>query len=265
METTNYDQFDFLPGNREVNKSNIDKIINSIRNHGYVGTPILVNKDFLILDGQHRFEALKQLGMPIPYEFRDFDLKAIQDINSASKKWSILDHVKSLASLGHDEYCKILKYIDLSGLPYTYVITVLNKSYVVPPKDRPDRAGQFSTADILSGNWVCYNCSFFDFYMAIIPKLKLISDVWDTGRVLLALAWVTRHIEVDPPELIDRMVAHRHLFTKGFPSSGLWVLAMQDTWNYGRLDRNRVDFFKRSIDRCEAENAMIQSKHQQST
>jgi len=64
--TKDYDLFKMINYNREVMKPRIDKIVESIKEYGFI-LPILVNKEFMIVDGQHRFEAAKKAGSEVSY------------------------------------------------------------------------------------------------------------------------------------------------------------------------------------------------------
>lgn len=62
----NYNDFSFINGNRNVVKSKVGKLIKSIKQLDLtMYNPILVTKTGKIVDGQHRFEACKELGLPI--------------------------------------------------------------------------------------------------------------------------------------------------------------------------------------------------------
>ena len=64
--TTNYDLFSFMPGNRDIAKKNmLVKSIEKIDLTEY--KPIIVNENYVIIDGQHRFMACKELEKPIYY------------------------------------------------------------------------------------------------------------------------------------------------------------------------------------------------------
>lgn len=95
MERTNeYDKFKLLDFNRKcLDRCHINKIKDSITKNGYIGSPILVNEDFEIYDGQHRFMALKEMGMEIPYEIIDVSYNSIIDLNITQKKWTLEDYV----------------------------------------------------------------------------------------------------------------------------------------------------------------------------
>ena len=62
----NYNMFKFKDGNRDLNYINVNKMEESLKKHGWV-TPIVVDNNYYIIDGQHRFQAAKNLGMPIAF------------------------------------------------------------------------------------------------------------------------------------------------------------------------------------------------------
>lgn len=106
-ETKDYSKFNFRDANRDINKNNLTKIQNSIENIG-LQCPIIVDEDYNIIDGQHRFVVLVGLSMVIPYIVsskgtKDSDLSKLQE----SRKWTALDHCNSLAAQG-DYDCNIV-------------------------------------------------------------------------------------------------------------------------------------------------------------
>lgn len=92
--TTDYEKFKMLNFNRKkLDRNHINKIKNSITKNGYMGSPILVNQDFEIYDGQHRFMALKEMGLEVPYEIINVAYNSIIDLNITQKKWTLEDYV----------------------------------------------------------------------------------------------------------------------------------------------------------------------------
>ena len=62
----NYKQFKFILSNREINTKLLRKLIDNIKLYGQT-TPIIVNVNKEIIDGQHRFCALMHLNKKIKY------------------------------------------------------------------------------------------------------------------------------------------------------------------------------------------------------
>lgn len=122
METSmKYSNFRFLESNREIDKTNVACKIDSIKKIGFKGT-ILVHRGlfektgfYYIIDGQHRFEALKALGMEVPFEFVDGDPDTlIRELNKSNKSWILTDYIRQGAANGIEGYKELydmaLKY-----------------------------------------------------------------------------------------------------------------------------------------------------------
>jgi hypothetical protein len=103
-ETRDYSMFNFVESNREINKANLKKIEESILDIG-VQVPIVVNSNYDIIEGQHRFLALKSNKMPVPYIVSRFASKENIAKLQESKKWSALDYCKSWSIRGNKD-CK---------------------------------------------------------------------------------------------------------------------------------------------------------------
>lgn len=121
METKDYAKFTFLRANRAINPNNVERIKASYREWGVIaGRPVLIDKDFNIIDGQHRFVALKDLGYPIPYEIIGGDvIGKTMALNSNQDHWQLVDFVRSYAEQGMDNYRKLIKFEQKNKLGFT--------------------------------------------------------------------------------------------------------------------------------------------------
>lgn len=114
-QTNNYEIFKKLQGNRITDERRIEKIKKSILKVGYITSPILVNQNMEIIDGQGRFEALKQLQLPIEYIVQnDIGVKECIAMNVYQTNWKIHDYIKSYADKG------VKSYIYLNNLMEKY-------------------------------------------------------------------------------------------------------------------------------------------------
>ena len=107
LRTNKYEIFKELKGNREISPLRITKIINSIKNVGYIINPIIVNEKMEIIDGQGRLEALRILKMPVDYIIQDgIGIKECISMNIYQTNWSLNDYIKSYAEKGNENYIK---------------------------------------------------------------------------------------------------------------------------------------------------------------
>ena len=100
-ETKQYDSFKFSESNREISTKKVNKFIKLIKRQG-LQVPIIVNEDKFIVDGQHRFVALRRLKMAIPYIVsRAWKSEEDTIIMQEGTKWTALDYCRSKAVLGN--------------------------------------------------------------------------------------------------------------------------------------------------------------------
>jgi hypothetical protein len=147
--TSNYELFGFINGNREINPSNLEKIKESLKTKQILESAIIVGyspndpegKIFKIIEGQHRFVACRELGIPFSFVIRmDFDIndhsKSIADIqllNTASKEWDVTNFMGSRATLGEEPYVRYKEIYDKyksrhdGGFEHEIIFYILNK------------------------------------------------------------------------------------------------------------------------------------------
>lgn len=132
METQNYAQFKLISTNRKIDPKHVEKIKKSIQENGYFKSkPISVNKDFEVIDGQHRLYAAKELGIPIKYEIEDVNAQtAMVTLNSTSSNWSLYNYIDHFSKLGLTKYVDLKRAIDNSDYGISAVLSIYVKDYI---------------------------------------------------------------------------------------------------------------------------------------
>ena len=166
--TKDYDLFKFLDTNRKPNQRMIEKLTNSIKENG-IQIPIIVSPEKYIVDGQHRFWALRSLKYSVPYIISKTwkDDNHTIEINNTSKKWTALDYANYAAKSGNldiaealeiseqweKETCKKLKAtsgleILMQGRTHSGLLSRLkNKTYII---DRKKGFEIYDTLNVMS-------------------------------------------------------------------------------------------------------------------
>lgn len=97
QSTFRYDDFKFIEGNRNIDHE--DRIEKSIRKSGLLLQPILVNQRMEIVEGQNRYIACRNMGLPIYFVIQDdIGLDEVKNLNSASKNWTTRNYIHSFAA-----------------------------------------------------------------------------------------------------------------------------------------------------------------------
>ena len=109
--TNDYSKFKTLQGNRNVNNLHVRRLRESFKD-AYLLAPIIVNQNFEIIDGQHRFEAAKQMKLPINFIIcNNYSLKEVQLLNTNMKNWKKEDYLNAFCDLGYPEYLKFREFL----------------------------------------------------------------------------------------------------------------------------------------------------------
>ena len=64
IESNHYQRFSYFSSNRNLDENHVKRLMYSIELNGLL-EEITINEKWQIIDGQHRFEALKRLSLPV--------------------------------------------------------------------------------------------------------------------------------------------------------------------------------------------------------
>lgn len=121
-QTQNYGLFNYIKENREVDELNKDKIRKSIEETGQL-CPVIVGEQYQILDGQHRFEVCKELGLPVKFiQISSSGIYDVYTMNNVSKKWTLLDSLGSGVKRVDENYIKVREVFDENDLNLPLII-----------------------------------------------------------------------------------------------------------------------------------------------
>ena len=148
FETKDYNMFSFISNNRIVSKGHINKIMQSMKKRRLI-SPILVNEKGQIIDGQHRFLAQKELGLPIPYiEQEGYGEKETQILNTNTKNWSLLDWETYYCNKNNKNYLTYRDFRKEYRLPSEANMLLLEGKYESMRSATSFREGKFQILDL---------------------------------------------------------------------------------------------------------------------
>lgn len=124
MRSNNYDKFKHLEGNRSVG-ARAEKIKKKIKEVGYIMCPIIINEKFEIIDGQGRFQALKDMHLPIDYIVAEgTGLEECIAMNLGQTNWTMADFIDSYIEQGNQSYVRLKELMTAYKLPYNSIISL---------------------------------------------------------------------------------------------------------------------------------------------
>lgn len=130
--TDEYNRFKKMPGNRIVSKMRIEKLKASFGERD-IPNPIICNENMEIVDGQGRYEARKELGLPIVLIIvPGLGTRECAQLNRFNTKWGAGDWVDSYAQNSDPEvalpYQRLKQVSKETGFSYSRCIDMVGHS-----------------------------------------------------------------------------------------------------------------------------------------
>lgn len=128
--TTNYSLFKKHERNRDLEDPNLKKIKNSIKARNLLHLrPILIDKDYRVIDGQHRLKIAEELQIPIYYLIQvDCQPEDIILLNANQKNWTIKDYFTYFLNDNLEEYVKLNEYLTKNKLDLHLALAILKQN-----------------------------------------------------------------------------------------------------------------------------------------
>ena len=92
----------------------------------YLFTVIIVNENYEIIDGQHRFEVISELGLPLHYIIcKGYGLNEVHTLNANMKTWSADDYLEGYCKLGYKDYITYKEFKEKYELGHNETMSLL--------------------------------------------------------------------------------------------------------------------------------------------
>ncbi len=233
-QTVDYSIFKKLHGNRDVLESRKMVLVKSIKERGWIRNPIVINENMEIIDGQGRFEALQELGMPVEYVVsRGATIDDCIALNIKQGNWKNTDYVKCYADMGNEHYKLLFSlYGRYKHLSDTCVNTIAGKLVA---------DGTGATSEIKEGKFKIYKRE--TLYKRLDFADKFMSFIGDgCGRArgwcaVLKFVYECENINCDV--LLQRMQKHKALIVPCTTTKQV-LDCIEKVYNYG--NKNKVYF-----------------------
>jgi hypothetical protein len=157
VNTNNYDKFKFVKWNREIDWNHVERLKHSIKVHGQL-EEIQCTSDYKILDGQHRFHALKALNLPVQAILKKTAKEEdLHEMNDVRKGWTTLDSLNEYCEKGINDYFRLRQKIKLHEdvFPIGAIITSYNHSTYFKKNNFKNGKYQFNE---IKGNAILNYC-----------------------------------------------------------------------------------------------------------
>lgn len=220
---------------RELIPNLVAKITRSMKKRGFSPTkPITVNKFMEIVDGQHRFQAAKNLGLPIYYmQDNDVTVDDVREMALAQAPWNIADYVSSQIRQGNECFARLAVLRDRSRCSWnTFLAGVFSDNNKAVIEDI--KAGRFVLTETRTA-----------MIEEFLAKFALFQDAFPQGfnhrQFVIACARMFGHPQYNHAQMTARM---EYQSTKMVKCANVeqYIILLSDIYNYRSHAGNVVDF-----------------------
>lgn len=128
LETKDYNKFRSIDGNRSKNLLHVNRLRKAM-SENYLFTIIIVNENFEIIDGQHRFDVIKELNLLLNYVIcKGYGLKEVHILNQNSETWNADDYLTGYCNLEYKDYVEYAKFKKKYKIGHNETLSLLTGS-----------------------------------------------------------------------------------------------------------------------------------------
>lgn len=232
-QTNDYDLFTYINGNRIINKPHKERLKKSI-SEDYIPVPIVVNEDYQIIDGQHRYESACELNKPIYFiQIDGLKLNDVHRLNTNSKNWTAEEYMNGYCELNYTEYIKYREFKNQYGFGHNETMGIL--SGIKKPGGRHSekfRSGSFKVVDLNEA-------------VRIAEKIKMVGEFYPGYKrraFVYTMLNLYNHPKYNHAEFLNKLSFQSVKLQDCTDVRGYTTL-IEEIYNFKRKKSDKVRFF----------------------
>jgi hypothetical protein len=242
-QTTNYGLFTYHENQQPMSPVRVRRVIESMRSTGFwPSKPIGVYRSagkLVIIDGHHRFEAAKTLGLPIIFvEEPKSHEHLIGVANSIVGTWKNESFAKLYASRGNRDYEDLLFYVE-RGIPLKQASSLL-----CGESAHSGNSGQ----RVRHGTFKIKTDKYINAVLCIIDTVKEVAPEITKRAYIDALSLLLFLPEFDQDVLIKRIQAHPTGIVRCADKSQA-LEALEEVYNFRAREKTPLAFLAKDAAR----------------
>jgi hypothetical protein len=232
VHTTNdYFLFKSIDGNRNKCLPHINRLKKSMES-SYLFTVIIVNENYEIIDGQHRFDVIEEMKLPLHYIIcKGYGLKEVHILNQNSKTWNADDYLTGYCNLGYEDYLLYEEFKNRYKFGHSECITILTNV-----TSRGGSMGVFYEGNLKISNYL-KSC-------IVADKIEAIGKFYDGYKrrsFVYAMIHLFKNKSFEYMEFITKLKS-QPLSLVDCTNATSYVDLIEEIYNYRRRDKVNLRF-----------------------
>lgn len=228
FKTKDYDKFSFLKENRRINARNYSQLVNSMKEEQLV-IPVTVNGNMQIIDGQHRFTACKELGLPVYYYMEeDYGIEQVQRANMVGTNWNKKDFLNMFIAQQKEVYIEFMGLIERYGISINNLI----KLFAKVQKETQSRLGK----DFESGRFTLKGSDVAVDFLIALEDFDFFDD-YKSVSFVTAFIDLYFHPDYNHETMRNRLVRRSSAFEKQGNAGDYLSMLTRDVYSFGPVKK----------------------------
>lgn len=236
QQSSDYGQFSFIGANREQSRGHIETLKQAFEEVGNLTKvqPILVNDQYQIIDGQHRFTACMELGLPIYFTMvSGLGVREARSMNILHRNWRVDDYARSYAEEGNPNYIKYLELKEDYGFSHSVLL-----AYIHNVIERSGGFKQFREGDLK-----------IEDEPGIRARLDLLASIGEYTTLVnnrefaLAILRASKVEGYDHRRMLKKVRLHGEAMLKRYGSIDDNLRQLEAIYNYAMPEANRLRLY----------------------
>lgn len=234
LKTRDYDKFNLLKWNRPIDMKNVNKLIEENRKQfNFDSFPILVDENYCIIDGQHRFTACKIMGCEVFYIKKQVSAsyEYVTSVNRAGKRHTLEDMIRMAANSNNEACLKIIELFD--RFDKFYSLTTIAR--VLTTTGQSSGALNYEMRNLRELKFINEDLS-----IKILEKCQHLNiNNVALQRFLLAIKYVLFTTGIDIDLFIKRVELNKEII-RSYSTAAMTRVNLVDAYNHRLREENKI-------------------------
>ncbi len=234
LESTRYDKFIKDEKNRPIHAEKVNFFMRQFKEGNFFMKefPVIVDKNFVILDGQHRYEAVRLLQFPLYFRFADtltIDNVVEVQLNAG---WKITDYIHAYIKQKKQDYVVLQRFMSRYKISAGIAVSLLTQTDRGGLKRSGFYEGAFKVKDEAEAH----------------KNAKAINEIGEIALRLnrdasfcSAVIKIINHPEYDHKRMIEQLTKYVSLMRRHMKIED-YIRNLEEIYNYRLYTKNKVRF-----------------------
>lgn len=234
--------------NRDLSEHHLRRLKASIQEKNLlIDHPILVTPDMVVIDGQHRLEVAKELGLPVWYKVAELtEWGDLANVNANTKNWTISDHLEYWCRQGKPHYLRLREFLRRNPFIGVNVAASLcaglgadslsgnYKTSAIPSNRGSFKEGKYQLTDAGVAN--------AQIFVDMLKDYEQFYDGWKRRNFVKALFLIVGAGHYDHARMMHQLETYGwSVRLMHAASRDDYITQLNNAYNFNRKGENRVD------------------------